>query len=84
MTTSVTRRAMQPGGGLSRRTALEALQNMKWDNWQSPVVLPMRSVLRFTTDGPDEYYIRPHVKMQFFERVYEVNPYSGWAREYHR
>ena len=57
---------------------------MKWDNWQSQILLPMWNVLRFTGEGSDGYCIRPNFKAQFFERIYEVNPNAGWARENHR
>ena len=37
-------------------------------------------ILHFLGEGQDGYYIRPSFKMAFFERIHEVNPYSGWGR----
>ena len=53
VTAFVAKRANVGSGGLARKTALEALQSMRWENWQSPVSTPMWGILRYTLDGPD-------------------------------
>ena len=84
MTAFVAKRADVGNGGLARKTALEALQNMRWESWQSPVAMPMWAIMRYTLDGPEAYYVCHNFRVTFFERIHEVNPYAGCARGYNR
>ena len=59
----IVRRARLQQGELARRIVLEALQEMRWDNWPNQVMLPTWIVLRYCGDGPDGYYVRPNFKV---------------------